>query len=789
VTATHLDRGEELMGKWHAGLITLATCAGALPAGLAFAQVARSEVLPSGSDGPAEPAPNEILVTARRRDETRQTVPIGLTAVDDAALARAHVETIADLGAIDPSVTFSAANIGSSTANLIVRGIGTTGSNRTFEGSVGVFIDGVYRTRAAAALQTFVDIGEVQVLRGPQGTLFGKNTTGGAVLLSSERPSTDHPTGFVDASYGSYNALTSRAAENIPLSESAAIRVAGVITHTDGFFRDVTRGHRVNDDTTRAAKAQLLLDPAPSVSIHLIGDYTRSVGNCCYATSLITTGPLQPLIESLIVAGGGTVPSRKPSDREQSLNGNGHQTIEDYGTALTVDVGVAGGLLKSVTGYRYFRVAQTDMDPDFSGVDIFRYDEAFRSSFVSQELTYSATSVPLRANVVLGVFGSDEKLAMSRRLPWGTQAQPVWDAVFAGLGLPPGTADATPGLIGEEAMGGAARSYSAFAHGDMRLNDRFGIVAGLRYSIEEKEGRFAYRYYRSAANEPFRLLGIQPGPAYHDRHRDSALSGTLGINYRPSAAALLYLTYNRGFKAGGVNIDANGAGTRANNPAEVPGGVPLSPVYKPETIDAFEAGAKIEYLGARARTNLTLYYYDISGLQIAQFVGLRTTVINAQKAIDYGVEIENRFRITPGLTLVLDATWIPYARYGRDAQIDPVLAGGRFRFTPKVSANVSAELDQPVSSAVNLTGRVQYRYRGGQFVDTAGNTWQRPVNLIDASVGARLPPTGVRFEAFVQNLADVTYVNQALATPLQTGSVSGFMGAPRTVGVRVETRF
>ncbi|WP_141554301.1 TonB-dependent receptor, partial [Tenacibaculum discolor] len=115
----------------------------------------------------------------------------------------------------------------------------------------------------------------------------------------------------------------------------------------------------------------------------------------------------------------------------------------------------------------------------------------------------------------------------------------------------------------------------------------------------------------------------------------------------------------------------------------------------------------------RARTNLTLYYYDISGLQIAQFVGLRTTVINAQGAIDYGAEIENRLRITKGLTFVMDATWIPYARYGRDAQIDPVLAGARFRFTPKLSANVSAELDQPVSSAINLTGRVQYRYRGG----------------------------------------------------------------------------
>jgi iron complex outermembrane receptor protein len=139
---------------------------------------------------------------------------------------------------------------------------------------------------------------------------------------------------------------------------------------------------------------------------------------------------------------------------------------------------------------------------------------------------------------------------------------------------------------------------------------------------------------------------------------------------------MTYVTYNRGFKAGGVNIDANGAGTRANNPAEVPGGVPLSPVYKPETINAYEFGAKIDYLGGRGRTNLALFYYDIAGLQIAQFVGLRTTVINAGSATDYGAEIENRFRISDGLSVSASAMWIPHARYGRDAQIDPLWQAG-----------------------------------------------------------------------------------------------------------------
>lgn len=777
------------MARSRPTLLALLVLAGGFKGGAAVAQAEGK----SSQDGVAavgtDPRLDEILVTARRRSEDVQTVPVAITVADGRALRDARVETIADLGAIDPSVSFQTANIASSTANLIVRGVGTTGSNRTFEGSVGVFIDGVYRTRAAAALQTFVDIDTVQVLRGPQGTLFGKNTTGGAVLLSSTRPSTDRPSGSIEASYGNYDSFIVRAADNIPLSGNAAVRIAAVSSHENGYFRDVTRGRSLNGNSTQAAKIQLLVEPDSGLSIHLIADYTTSEGNCCYATALLAAGPLQTQIESLIVAGGGTIPSRRPSDREQSLNGNGHQLIDDYGASLAVSADAGGGVLESVTGYRHFAVAQTDMDPDFSGADIFRYDEAFRSSFLSEELTYQFKVAPLEANVVLGGFASHKKLTMSRQLPWAGQAQPIWDAVLGGLGLPAGTADASPGLIGDEAMGGTARSYSAFAHADMSLGSGFGIVAGARYSVEDKEGRFAYRYYRPAANEPFRLLGIQPGPAYDERHRDDALSGTLGLEYRPSSAVMGYLTYNRGFKAGGVNIDANGAGTRENNPVEVLGGTPLSPVYRPERIDAFELGAKMDYLGGRARTNFSLFYYDISNLQIAQFVGLRTTVINARSATDYGAEMENQLQIGSDLTLAASATWLPHARYGRDGQIDPVLAGGRFRFSPKWSANVSAVLDRPVSAAVDLVGRVQYRYRGRQFVDTAGTAEQRPVSLADASFGVRLPRSDLRIEAWVQNLFDVTYVNQVLATPLQAGSLSGFLGAPRTFGARIESRF
>lgn len=756
--------------------------------GLAMVPATAFAATDAAAPGASEPVP-DILVTARRRSEPLQAIPLAVTVADADALQAAHAGAVADLEAISPSISFRTANLASSTANLIVRGLGTTGSNRTFEGSVGIFVDGVYRSRGAAALQDFLDVGDVQMLRGPQSTLFGKNTTAGAVLVFSVAPSPDRAGATAEASYGSYASYLVRAAVNLPLSDKAALRVSGLATHGDGFYTDVTRHRPLNSSTTQAGKLQLLLEPGEDVSLRVIADYSRGHGNCCYATSLVTVGPLQPLIESLIVAGGGTVPSRQLRDREQSLNGDGHQVVEDYGAALIAEIATAGGTLRATTGYRHYRIAQTDMDPDFSGADIFRYDESFRSRFVSQELTWSAQVAPLHANVLVGGYFSDERLTMGRRLPWGTQAQAYWDVLLGGLGLPAGTVDAPPGLISEEAMGGSARTWSAFAHADMQVAEGLHLTAGLRYSREQKTGRFAYAYFRPSPAEPFRFLGVQPGPAYAARRDEGAVGGTLALEYRLARNAHVYATYNHGFKSGGINIDANGAGTVANNPAEVPGARPLDPSFAPETIDAFELGGKFTWDDGRGRTNLALFRYDIHSLQIAQFVGTRTTVINAQGAVDEGVEIENRWQVLPRLTLDADATWIPHARYGTGDSIDPVLAGSRFRFTPRIAANLAARIEQPVLPALNLTGRVQYRYRSAQLVDTAGTARQGPVSLVDLDLGIALPQAGLRIDAGVRNLFDTAYAEQVLATPLQAGSASGFLGAPRTFSLRVQKTF
>lgn len=744
---------------------------------------ASAQGVATGTDGL-----EDIIVTAQRRSQDLRDVPISITAANAETLANARVDNVSNIQAISPSVSFRVTNIATSSANLIIRGLGTTGNSRSFEGSVGVFIDGVYRTRAAAALNNFLDIDNLQVLRGPQGTLFGKNTTAGALLLSSAAPSIDDTGGLLDVTFGNYDTVTARGAVNVPLNDKIAVRIAAMGSLQDGFYTDSTSGRSLNNNFSYATKGQILFEPSDAVSIRLIGDYSMSEGDCCYATSNYIDGPTQPLVNALTLANGRRLPSTKLSDFETTLSTNGDQEIEDYGATLLVDIGVGDDTLKSVTALRQFNVSQVDMDADFSGADLLILDENFDSSFFSQELTWNGRISSLNTDYVIGAFFSDERINMGRELDWGRQAQTYWNTLLGAQGLPPGTARAAAGLVAIEKMRATSKSYAGFAHANAELGGGFSLLAGIRYSVEKKTGAFAYDYYDPAPNAVFKVLGVSPGPSYDDERTDKAFSGTFGGQYRPSEDVMLYATYNRGFKAGGVNVDANGAGGVANNPALVPGAVPLDPTYKPETVNAYEIGAKTEYFGGRARTNISLFYYDISNIQVAQFVGLRFTVLNGDSAKDYGVEVENTFKLSDALILNLDGTWIPEAKINEDASIDPVLSDTRFRFAPKFQGNAAISLDTPLNDDMNLVGRVQYQYSGPQYINNASLARRGAVSLINANLGIKLN-SGVTAEVWAQNLFNEVYPSQLFATPLQTGDQNAYLAPPRTFGVRFRATF
>jgi iron complex outermembrane recepter protein len=734
---------------------------------------------------------DDVIVTAQRRTERLQDVPMAITAVTAAGLNSARVKNIADIIELSPSVEFRKNANAVASTNILIRGLGTTGTTNSFEGSVGVFVDGVYRTRPATALQTFNDIDSLQILRGPQGTLFGKNTTSGAILLSSTTPSTQALSGSAEIGAGNYSSVNAKAAINVPLSETAALRVSGIFTRQKGAFTDPNSKLDYNGDETFGGKAQIVVSPTDAIRLKLIGDFSQSKGRCCYGVVGFINGPTQPLVDGLTQAFGLRLPSARQKDYEITLNRPGNQKIRDKGIVLIADFDIGTGSLKSTSAYRDYKLSQVNADPDFSGADILGIDEQFETKFYSQEITYTGKIEALKATYVLGGYFSSETIDIERRLRFGRAGQAYVNALLATV-VPPGFGFAGAGDFTREAYQAKNKSYAGFTHGIFTLSDKINLVAGLRYSIEKKQGSFDTLFFRPAPPptiNAFTLFGAQPGPSYNRTNTDRAFSGTLGLQYRPSDNFNLYATYNRGFKAGGIALDTNAAGGVANNPAITPGGRPTDPTYKPETINAFEGGVKAIYLEGWARTNFSLFYNSISDLQIAQFLGLQFAILNAKSATSYGAEIENSFKLNNVVTLDVAATWLPFAKYGKDPLIDPVISGQRFKFASELAANVALSIDQPITDQFNFTGRIALNYSSSQFIDLTSAAKRGDLALLNATIGVHNSSDTWGLEAWVQNLGNAFYFATVFPTPLQTGDQSAYVGNPRTFGITARAKF
>lgn len=759
--------------------IAIAVMAGALPGTAAAQDVATDAQQTSGL--------GEIVVTAQRRDQNVQDVPVAVTAANADTLAAAGITNVTNLNNLSPSISFRSTNIASSTSNIQIRGIGTVGNARTFEGAVGVFIDGVYRTRSGQALSNFLDVGSLQILRGPQGTLFGKNTSAGAVLIASTKPELGEVSGNFEASYANYDTYLARGAINVPVGETAAVRISGVKSGTDGTMTDPNTGGALNGNDDWGVKGQFYAEASDAFRILLIGDYASSKGDCCYATFDAVPGATQPFIDALSLANGLVPASRDIEDREAVVNPLTINRSKDYGATLRLELDIGNGTLTSVSAVRRYKLFQLQ-DADFSGATILDLDETFSSRFLSQELTYGGKiEGSLTADYVFGAFYSDEKLTMGRRLRWDTQAQAYWDVVFGGSGVPAGTANAAPGLFSVEGMGGTAKSLAFFTHWNVDLTEKVSAIIGARFTNERKSGFQGTSYFRDGLFDPLALAGVMPGVPYNLKTTNNSLSGTLGLQYKPTDDAMIYATYNRGFKAGGVNLDVNAGGVPGSVVFGSPG-IAQSPVYKPETINGFELGAKVDWLDGRARTNVAAFYNTIKDLQVAQFLGLQFQIINAPSAKVYGFELEQIFKLSDAVTFNGGFTWLPEANFGDDAILTN-LAGRRFSTAPKFAGNATISVEQPVSDSLAVTARLQTNYTSHVYTNPVNDLTQDGYALVNFNLGLKQIDGDWQIEGWVQNLFDQDYITSHFNTPLQGDDRNAYLGQPRTYGVTLRGRF
>jgi len=734
----------------------------------------------------------EIIVTAQRRTESLQNTPVAVTAISGDALAAQHIDNLSNISAVTPSVNFQSTNNAQATANLEIRGIGTVGSNRAFEGSVGVFVDGVYLSRAGQLLSNFLDFDSLQILRGPQGTLFGKNTTAGALLITSASPQFDRYDGSYEVTVGNYGAVLARVTSNLPVSNIVALRFAALISNVDGYIEKPDGGDRYNDHRARAFKAQVLFEPNSASTFRLIGDISIEHENCCYGSVLVAPGPVQPLINALTAANGLKLASGNPYDYQAVLNLNTDQHIDDRGAVLLSDWEISPETsLHAITAYRVWSESQVGADFDFSGADILIGNETFKSHQFSQEFDLhgriGGTPLFKSANYLAGLYFAHEALLATRDLFWGRQAQTYWNALFAPL--PPGTVAAAPGQWSAERYPGDDKSYAAFTHFTFNVTNKLGALMGLRYTKEIKQGAFENPYFDPAPNEVFRVLGIQPGPQFNAAHSDSAVSGTVGLQYAFDTGKMAYVVYSRGFKAGGINLDNNAAGLVANNPSIVRGATPLNPTYRPEKIDGVEAGFKADYLDGKARSNVAVFYDKISDLQVAQFLGLQFVVLNAPSAKVYGAEIENTYRFSRDFNLTAAATALPEAKIAESHVLGPPLSDRRFAQAPRWAGSLGANARRSLNQSIAVTARAAFQYTGRVYTDTSSTYQIDSVTLLKAGLGIESVNRNWSVEAWCLNCADRRYYIFTFPVPLQTGTQGAYVGAPRTFGLTLRAHF
>jgi len=552
----------------------------------------------------------EVLVTAQKRSESVQEIPLAVTALDSSMLDERGITDISSLASSVPAMHFGQA---ANDTRITIRGIGSEQTTVTGDPGVAFHIDGVYQSRASAGNALFYDLARVEVLRGPQGTLYGRNATGGSVNLISNLP-TDELGGNIELQAGDYNHQRVRAVFNSPLSsDKLLLRVSSQYESRDGYYEDLTPGaDDLSDEDSLNVRAQLLYLPTENIDILLSMNYSSNQG-AGYGAAALGDYPAPPpfFINSKL---GAATPN--PSDPwKVRTSGIADRDNDRQGASLTVTWDLGWAALKSISAWQDNTVDSVS-DFDFSDADILNENRYQDSTQYSQELQLSSTG-----------DGAWEWLAGLYWLSEETDADYWLNDEGAGLSTYPffPTIE-VKGLADPTYFGNASTtdsdSFGAFGQLSYNLSDAVKLTAGLRYTKDEKSSDISRKEFTN------------PGLVDFKKDDDwDQVTWKLGADWFVSDDSMLYASASTGFKSGGF--------------LQVVGADP----YKEEKVTAYEIGSKNRFLDNQLQANLSAYFYDYSDMQLRTIRDLNSVVTNAGESEIKGVELELLARPLQGLEL------------------------------------------------------------------------------------------------------------------------------------------
>ena len=728
----------------------------------------------------------EVVVTATKRESSVQDVPIAISAFSGEDLSARGITDVYNLQQVSPSLFINTSNSTTGGGTMRIRGVGTTGNNVGLEAAVGAFVDGVHRSRSGQALNEILDVQRIEVLRGPQGTLFGKNTSAGAVHVITNRPDFTENSGWASVTGGSLGTIRGEFGYNAPISDTSAFRIAANYHERDGIYEDIDTGDEYNELDRYSIKAQWAWEPNDDFSVRAIFDITERDESCCPATYSFL-GPTAPIIAAL----GGSTPV-DPEDGDVGVNAAPFEDIEEQGLTVEISWNLDWAELQSVTGVRGFEVDR-GQDVDFSNVDIYALgntEEEFDT--FSQEFRLVGGTEDFDWLVGF-IYGEEEIETQGRFLELASQGPAYFDALLGGGGVIAGLL--TPGLGLSGAYEQEAEFWAVFTHNTYHFTDNFDVTLGLRYSEEDKEGGTIINGTGGpdtvGENWPCGALPIPTfcqNAGYSLDRTDDEVTGVLTFNYNVNDDVSVYLSGSRGYKSGGFNLDPtayklDGVGNVVADSRE----------FVAETTDMIELGVKAKLFDGRLTINAAAFTGDIDDFQLNTFEGAFFTVNNVPEVEVEGIELEYTWLVTDGVMLSGGITNVN-TRYGSSAGSDvgkPELDDARITNAPEWQASSALFVDRPLTDGVNWTLNVNYFHRGRHNTGSSLGPlkFQGAYNLWNVQAGLRSQDD--RWEVFVwgNNVLDEDYQTIIFNSVSQAGSRSSFVGDPQVYGVTAKTRF
>jgi outer membrane receptor protein involved in Fe transport len=803
---------------------------------------------------------DSIIVTAQKREQNLQDVPVVVTAVGAKLLQDTGVKDIKDLTILTPGLTVTSTSSEASTTAR-VRGVGTVGDNPGLESSVGVVIDGVYRPRNGVGFGDLGEMERIEVLKGPQGTLFGKNTSAGVINVMTKEPEFGFGANG-ELTFGNYNAKGAAASVTGPLYEDKlAGRLYVAARQRDG-YNDVITGAGPSkrdqdaDQNFYTVRGQLLFIPDDRSTFRVIADYSRRDENCCGAVQ-IRTGPTSAILAAASGQANPVAATADPFDRVAYSNRGAPAKIEDKGISLQGDIDLPFGSLTSISAIRNWRT-DNGQDGDFSTADITyrNKDGSNYSEFTTytQELRLAGRSE--KFDWLVGAFLADERLENRANFYFGNHyeqylgrllsrsaANPAGVPNFIALLLnrAPNTSFA-PGQGLRDRYDQRATTIALFTNDTWHVTDAFEITAGLRYTAEKKkldtyqtntDGGVGCGTALSAAGQA-RIASIVGaantgtiignfclpwanalfnGRGTHQERTDKEWSGTIKASYRFSPEVFSYASFARGYKGGGFNLDR----TQSSNGLPS-GGAGVTPIYDTsfpaEFVDSYEIGLKNTLFNRTVLFNVSVFQQKFTDFQLNTFLGTSFVVRSIPEVKSKGVDADFLW-FTPvhGLTVQSGFTYAD-TKYGKQPiPNDPgnalaLLPGSRLSLAPKYSASGSLTYETPVGD--NMKARFNIGAKYSSSYNTGSDLFppkvQKAFTVVNGRVGIGSADERWTMELWAQNLLNEKYMQVAFNGPLQGSSglsatqstynpaldsitYNAFLGAPRTYGVTLRSRF